>query len=468
LEWFDRFTRTLAEAVRRGATGLLEIEPRELGATVRGRLFGYPEVILYDTVAGGAGYCRMLVDRHSMRELLAAARDALNCRAGCTHSCRACLQDYDNQRVWDKLDRQPVLGWLDRLLGAEQPENPYAKFDAARLDVSDGAPQLLAELDRARHVVAVAPALFGVRSEGEDEGGFLAPETLKFVRRMVSWMAGAEGRRLEIALAQPPSFGPDVSGSLALWHEIQPRLADGSLKLFKLPRGFDVSSWPRAQTDPGRNGGVAWFTPAGTAAPFLAQPLPAPLWKAHGLDAEDLLAFRAGWEELKVSPPAKPSELTLREYRMNEQRDPERDFDFCRGRSFSLLRIEDPYAVSAESKYGTIGRFVNEMAKLWQKWPAVVELKIREEDAADYPRVLEVLGRNLEQHGSALAVRRVARYGPSGRQDFHDRRVIFQSDDGASPRRVTVILTGGLDRYIADKFECGIIVFRDSAGTKRM
>jgi hypothetical protein len=467
-EWFERFTRTLAEAVRRGATRLLEIEPRELGATVRGRQFGYPEVILYDTVAGGAGYGRMLVDRHSMRALLTATRDALYCREGCTHSCRVCLQDYDNQRVWDKLDRQPVLGWLDRLLDADQPENPYNHFDAVLLDVPDGTPQLLAELDRASHIIAVAPALFGVRAEGEVEGGFMATETQKFVRRMVSWMAGAEGRRLEIALAQPPVFGPDVSGSLALWHEIQPRLADSSLRLFKLPRGFDVSSWPRAHTDPGRDGGVAWFTPAGAATPFLDRPLPTPLWKAHGLAAEDLLAFRVGWEVIKVTPPAKPSELTLREYRMHEPRDPARDFDFCRGRSFSLLRIEDPYAVSAEFRYGTIKRFFKELAKLWRKWPATVELKIREEDAEAYPTAIEDLEKALKERGSALAVRHVARYGPGGRQDYHDRRVIFQSDDGVSPRRVTVILTGGLDRYIADRFECGIIVFRDIMGQRRM
>jgi hypothetical protein len=26
------------------------------------------------------------------------------------------LQDYDNQRIWEKLDRQPVLRWLKQLL----------------------------------------------------------------------------------------------------------------------------------------------------------------------------------------------------------------------------------------------------------------------------------------------------------------------------------------------------------------
>jgi ATP-dependent helicase YprA (DUF1998 family) len=123
-DWVDRFTRTLAEAVRRGGADLLGIEPRELAVTIRTRPFGYPEVILYDTVAGGAGYCRMLVDRHSMHQVLTAACEALHCHAACTHACRVCLQDYDNQRIWEKLDRQPVLCWIEQLLGAGQPANP--------------------------------------------------------------------------------------------------------------------------------------------------------------------------------------------------------------------------------------------------------------------------------------------------------------------------------------------------------
>lgn len=51
-----------------------------------------------------------------MRGLLNTARDALDCPAQCTYSCRKCLQDYDNQMHWDKLDRGPVLKWLAILL----------------------------------------------------------------------------------------------------------------------------------------------------------------------------------------------------------------------------------------------------------------------------------------------------------------------------------------------------------------
>ncbi len=458
-DWLERFTRTLAEAVRRGGSDLLGIEPRELAVTVRTRLFGYPEVILYDTVAGGAGYCRMLVDRHSMRDLLTAARDALNCRAGCTYACRVCLQDYDNQRVWEKLDRQPVLRWLKQLLGMEQPANPYARFNAAPLDVHDGTPLLVAELERTSHLIVVAPTLFNLQTAGEAHDGFLASETLAFVRKLVAWMAGADGRRLELALAQPPIFSPEFSGSLALWHELQPRLADGSLKFWKLPRDFDARSWPRALTNPGRNGGVAWFTPGGVSAAFLDQPLPAPLWRAPGFTTAALPAFRMGWEEIKVPAPAKPSDLTLREYRAGESRDLASDFAFCRGQSFSLLRIEDPYALADDWQYRSLCRFLDEVAKLWQKWPTKLELKTRDTGTPNQKGMITDFEKYLKPHSTALDVRRVVTSGPR-RTDFHDRRLIFQPDINNPRKRVVVLLTGGVDRYLDLKFECGIIAHR--------
>jgi len=115
-DWSNSFARTLVEAMRLAATELLGINQREIGGTARVRFFGHPEIVLYDTVPGGAGYCHMLVARHSVCALLRATLDALSCPANCSHSCRACLQGYDNQMYWEKLTRRPVLAWLRDLL----------------------------------------------------------------------------------------------------------------------------------------------------------------------------------------------------------------------------------------------------------------------------------------------------------------------------------------------------------------
>ncbi|MCP9496780.1 MAG: hypothetical protein MSG64_20275 [Pyrinomonadaceae bacterium MAG19_C2-C3] len=155
----------------------------------------------------------------------------------------------------------PGTYWLlhraaDKLIGAEQTYEWSGDAEAL-------------ELERASNIIAIAPTLFSRPNEDQTGDGFLAPETMRFVRRLVAWMAGGDGRRLEIALAQSPIFSTEFSGSLALWHEIQPRLADGSLKFWKLPRDFDVSSYPRVLSDTGRSSGAAWFTPAGANTAFL-------------------------------------------------------------------------------------------------------------------------------------------------------------------------------------------------------
>lgn len=455
-DWLERFTRTLAEALRRGAIELLGVESRELAVIARSRHFGYPEIILYDTVAGGAGYCRMLLDRTSVRTLLGAACRVLDCRASCSHACRACLQDYDNQRVWDLLDRMPVLQWLTRLTNSEADPNPYHRFNAAPVAPGDGTPLLLAELNQSRRVVAVASSLFSLNAPIEQGEGFVATSTLTFVRRLVAWLTAEDGRHLEIALAQPPVFGPESAGSLMIWHELYPRLADGSLTLWKVPRDFDARSWPRVLLNAGRDSAVAFFAPNGLGSPFLEQPLPEPLWKSRGFDARLAEEFREAWEKFVPSPPAKPADLTLREYRAGESRNLSADFAFCRGKSHALVRIEDPYALSNDWQYKSLCRLIEGLGTMWEKWPGKIEVKTREATNVDQKSLIAALERTLRGHGTSLDVRRVVSTGPR-RVDFHDRRIIFFPDATNLKNRTTVLLTGGLDRYVDSKFECGVI-----------
>ena len=436
---------------------MLNIEPREVAATVRTRLFGYPEVILYDTVAGGAGYCRMLVDRHSMRDLLRKAVESLDCQAGCTHACRTCLQDYDNQLVWEKLDRQPVLAWLKRVLMMDQAPNPYARFNASPVDADEGTPLLFQELDRSNHVVVVAPTLCTIRQQDPGAEGFLSTAPLVLARRLAAWLASGSGRRAELALAQSPNFTLENSESLALWHELYPRLADGSLKFWTLPRSFDAKGWPRALTNPGKVGSVAWFSTGTVNTPLLEKPLPIPLWRSPGLLADDLTAFRSGWKEFVVVPPVKPADLSLREYRAGQTRDLPNDFAFCRAQGFAIVRIEDPYALDNDWQFRALLSFLEQLAKLWQKWPAKIEIKTR--DTGEQNSIIGELQRAVKPHGTVVDVRRVPTKGPN-RVDFHDRRIIFQPDEKNARRRVTVLLTGGIDRYLDHKFECGVITHR--------
>ena len=72
------------------------------------------------------------------------------------------------------------------------------------MEISEGTPLLLAELGQTNHLIAVAPTLFNLQPAGDNRDSFLPPGTLAFVRKLVAWMAAAEGRRLEWHWHRPP------------------------------------------------------------------------------------------------------------------------------------------------------------------------------------------------------------------------------------------------------------------------
>ena len=115
-----RFVRTLAEAVRVAGVRLLQTDGRDLAATFQqhGR---QPIVVIYDTVAGGAGFARRLGSEEqqsiSMARLIGEAIRVVDCPEGCADSCVKCLNDYGNQTRWDDFDRTEVLPWLQELGG---------------------------------------------------------------------------------------------------------------------------------------------------------------------------------------------------------------------------------------------------------------------------------------------------------------------------------------------------------------
>lgn len=116
-EAHDGFCRTLAEAVRIASCRLLETDGRDLRAGTETKSGGVT-VILSDTVAGGAGYCRRLVgdQRFGVSAIIAATREVLDCsNRDCVTSCSRCLNEYSNQRHWDDFERQPCLQWLRAL-----------------------------------------------------------------------------------------------------------------------------------------------------------------------------------------------------------------------------------------------------------------------------------------------------------------------------------------------------------------
>ena len=117
----DRLRKTLREAFRLAVARLLETDARDLRATDQ-RIGGMPIIVLYDAVAGGAGYTTRLTSdpKFPMRKILEGVRNVLDCKnIHCMSSCTHCLNDYSNQKNWQDFDRRPALEWVVQLLCAK-------------------------------------------------------------------------------------------------------------------------------------------------------------------------------------------------------------------------------------------------------------------------------------------------------------------------------------------------------------
>jgi len=454
--WLNSFARTLSEAVRLASARLLGIDQREMSATVRSRLFGYPEVILYDSVAGGAGYCQILMTRYSMRELLTAARDMLTCPANCSHSCRTCLQDYDNQLRWEELRRKPVLDWIANLLKTNQPENPFGRFKAAPMSDELVASVIPKELEDASHILTVAPALFDLHRGSAGSEGFGGAESVALAKKFVAWMA--RGNTLEVGVLQPPVVSPEYPNSVYLAKWLEPCLTDGHLKLWLLPKSFDGMAWPRIVTNPGREVGHIYCSRSGLGVGFFDLPLSPLVWKGMALGPEDLAAMRLGWQPIPGKPLVAPASISKQDYAPGANRELGRDFGFCKSRSFAWVRIEDPFVLASRWNFEQFKRFLLELDSLWSAWPAKIEVKTRDIRESGQNEMLQELQQLLSSKGSTFASQRVPSYGP-GKKDFHDRRIIFQIEPSNSKKRTTVLLTGGVDRYMDSKVECSVVVY---------
>lgn len=97
---------TIAVALRKEAARALGVDERELGYQVTRRIdqgHAGRAILLYDTAAGGAGFCAELPPL--IPELLRRAVETCRCPNNCDRACHACLLSNDTQHDLGHIDR---------------------------------------------------------------------------------------------------------------------------------------------------------------------------------------------------------------------------------------------------------------------------------------------------------------------------------------------------------------------------
>lgn len=125
----DAWVRSFERALLVGLQLELFVDPREVGAFLRNwtqGTTGRRELVFYDTMPGGTGYLKKLVE-----ELPRIAHRALThlLACPCQSACYRCLKDFWNQRHHDVLDKRLVVAALRTIAAATGAATPTADVE---------------------------------------------------------------------------------------------------------------------------------------------------------------------------------------------------------------------------------------------------------------------------------------------------------------------------------------------------
>lgn len=447
----DGFLRTLAEALRLAATDLLETDPRDLRATVE--IFdGVPFVILSDTVPGGAGYCKRLLDepRFAARVLFGKAIAILDCPRSnlCETSCNRCLNDYSNQFYWDQFDRHPVLSWLQDLLVKETPRPYHAPKSAIPLSQTSAA-ALHIYLEGADFIAVTAPYVWGA----EDR-----VEAMTSVRSMRSWLDDDKKRHAVFLLPQdfdknrvPTSLDRDIANILT------PYEISKSIRFATIDSSC-LQSAPRLSvikmTDKGKTNFEYY---AGSKVCALAGPL-------AGISHFDTVTTDDSWlakvqqfineisgpltgllEQLKVFrfPPGVQRELSPLFHEISNRR--------------VALEIEDPWCGVRPQNRRRLAVFVASIASTNAKIESLAITWNPGHNKQDTPADQSVsLCSELQSMG--VLVTPELHFRDSRTRHFHDRIMRARTLDDDPEIRLRWDITAGIDNLMSPSKECSVFV----------
>jgi hypothetical protein len=442
----ERLARTISEALRLAVIGLMQLQPGEVRATYRlyGALGNTLEVVLYDAVPGGAGYCARVGEAgFSFDALLRQARKQLDCPNHCDSGCRSCLCDYGNQRHWDSFERLPALAWVDSLLNPSQaPSGPgsYVRWVSPSLV---GLNERLANHDQ---IHLVARNLVDVGTENYEDS----------LNLLLKWLQA--GKTIHLHLANKLDERPKAQIPLTVYRHLNPYVQDGRLRLYQIgaAESLDWNQLPRVFT--GTSAGLPLIRQHFAVQPLLENLIAAPA--DTGIVDDELRAALNTLIESAI-PYEKDAlnegeRMKLWELHVGDARDLTAIFAPLAGAYVKELVVRDPYCGAKQNRSKLLQFFtaVKGMASTIDH--VAVYCKESKDKDGDIEFYLDV-ERHVDNLITSLGIEKrdvvVAPLKGSART-FHDREVDITtvSDDGCEAAH-RFFLTGGIDFLMDERTE---------------
>ena len=447
----ERVARTLAEAFRLALTGMLELHSGEVRAIyrLRGRTV---EIVLYDAVPGGAGYCARIGEPEcSFHDLVNATLKQLDCT--CESGCRNCLCDYSNQLYWDSFERQAARIWLDHLNEGEEltDRGPGGYVLWAEPSLAG----LSTDLQHYDRINLVARGLYDIQSQladhPDEEIARLPSQT-----QLITWLNG--GKSVALYLVNRPESTPRDAGSLQLYRELHPWVSNGQLKvfIFEEPQSVGWDELPRVFVGSELNSPL--YRPLSPAPTILESIISRPCEKGRVDEATQTVLFSL----INKADPC--GEDIFREGDGMTMVHLASGRDLLQGLNQVFENLSDTFVEGIEIRDPWCGVKENDkrlegfLRYLKNKAPLNTEIKVRircrtYRDRDGHVEYHGAIKQRLEKIVSDLGyVKGEAEVLPSSAsRSFHDREMDIWVIDGAGARVLhRYFMTGGVD-FIMDK-----------------
>jgi hypothetical protein len=462
--------RTLAEAVRIALAETLEIQEGEVTATYRWSLSDGPEIIVFDSVPGGAGYVGMFFQKFTAKDLLKGAAKVLECPNRCTNGCSQCICTYSNQIYWDQFRRSDCVAWVKTLLGYATKEwSPQGDMQRTTKAA------VLKRLEEATAISIFAPNLGDFVGALALDGDSDASQTQLFAEwsTIRQWLAGKNSKTVHLYCQSLPDFGDyrlPKAAFMADW--LHPFIGQNQLTLHRIK---DAKALPPKLRIIGehKDGPFTIYDLGGHAA-ILDRIVSDHLFLGKALPAKDLTAIQNVSEVLPPEKVAPPPTLYRKEYSSGAARNLEEDFAFLRDACVERVLVRDPYVTANEDALAAFQQLVEVWRKLWKDAPKSITVQYGQAGDVLEARARNAIGARMKKFlvDMGAAESQVFQLPRLRERDFHDRRIEFHLKvDAVSPvkrtRRsapatkpesmlqvVIVELSGGVFRLVTLGKEC--------------
>lgn len=356
----DGVARSIAEGTRLAACKMLDLPEMELAATYRHKPEGL-EIILYDTVSGGAGYCKKLYDT-PLSEILAYAKDEiLDCPGKCSRSCSKCLRSFSNQNHWEHFRRKDALSFIRSLLSL--------KTNRTKQGTRPTSVESLEETcAAASRIILIRRALGDLRGGlPTDESTQRETDLAKFYpgwKKIRQWLS--RNKHVHIHSAVPANFQDPANGrATRVARAFLPHVQNGLLQLSTGIEPFTGSEPHAIAVDDAKGSATLVYSPDHIGSSLER------LWPETVLTREIPLSgidkYFPPQKPLNEADLTPPDTVTRIHYPVGEPRQIGRDFSFVSEHPLSSIEIIDRYLFAENHNLEALEKLLLEFAKIW-KW----------------------------------------------------------------------------------------------------